>query len=236
MTQAFVPSLGSLPMLDALRRERSHGDLPGYLQVVQGIQVLLNYAGVVVTEVEEREASEVVLTLEREGVSTSLWLRPLERTQPGMAVFPLQVGAKFMACKPSATPAAECEVTFVYLPPTTTINELVEYAFGDLTYQQVESIQNFSAEYAMSGPIERFPRAALVMLMSSNTAADKPGKVYFKLWHQAEGKAELIELEPTVSPFKAAEQARDLGYSPTIYRCHSGCYVAFLSTSGFDFL
>lgn len=54
MTQAFVPSLGSLPMLDALRRERSHGDLPGYLQVVQGIQVLLNYAGVVVTEVEER--------------------------------------------------------------------------------------------------------------------------------------------------------------------------------------
>jgi hypothetical protein len=236
MTQAVVASLGARPVLEALIRGRSHDNQPGFLQVVQGIQVLLNYAGVVVTEVEQLEVFEVMLSLEREGMATSLWLRPLVRIQPGVAVFPLQVGAKFMACKPSASPAAECEVTFVYLPPTTTINELVEYAFGDLTYPQVEAIQNFSAEYAMSGPIERFPRAALVMLMSSNTAADKPGKVYFKLWHQAEGKAELIELEPTDSPFKAAEQARDLGYSPTIYRCHSGCYVAFLSTSGFDFL
>ena len=88
----------------------------------------------------------------------------------------------------------------------------------------------------MSAPIERFPRCALVMLMDSSTKGDQRGSVYFKLWHQTENSVELLDLEPTNSPFSAAEQAKQLGHSPTVYRCHSGCIVPFLPTSGFDFL
>ncbi|HHH9443135.1 TPA: hypothetical protein ACP32N_005123 [Pseudomonas aeruginosa] len=236
MTQDVVPSFGERPAMDVIFRCIGQAKEPGFLQVVQGLQVLLNYAGVDEIQVEEHGNTEVVLRLEREGVVTSLWLRPLEREVSDAAVFPLMVGAKFMACKPSATPYPECEITFVYLPSTISTQTLVEYAFGAVTYPQVEAIQNFSAEYAMSGPIARFPSSVLIMLMASNPSVDQPGRVYFKLWHQNQNQAQLVELEATDSPFVAAEQARELGYSPTIYRCHSGCYVPFLPTSGFDFL
>ncbi len=123
------------------------------------------------------------------------------------------VGAKFMACKPSATPHDDCEITYFYLPWDCTAQDLIDIAFGEVTYPWIETVQNFSAAYAMSAPIERFPRCALVMLMDSSTKDDQRGSVYFKLWHQTENSVELLELEHTNSPFSAAEQAKQLGYS-----------------------
>ena len=234
MTQDVTRNLCARPALEIISKGRT--EIIAWNQVVQGLKVLFNFAGIDVTEWKEAEPDMLELRLERGNQSSIIWFKPLARGVTDMPVFPVMVGAKFMACKPSATPHDDCEITYFYLPWECTAQDLIDIAFGEVTYPWIETVQNFSAAYAMSAPIERFPRCALVMLMDSSTKDDQRGSVYFKLWHQTENSVELLELEHTNSPFSAAEQAKQLGYSPTVYRCHSGCIVPFLPTSGFDFL
>lgn len=234
MTQDLKPSLNCQPLVQLL--SPVSGQDASWEQAVRGILVLLNAAGVDVVETLAVAPDELELTLERDAQPAKLWLKDLERKDSALPALSVMVGAKFMACKPSASPHEDCEVNFFYSPDCTSVQDLVDIAYGEITYKRIESIQNFSAEFAMSGPIARFPNCALIMLMKNPWSSDRRGNTFFKLWYQQGDVASIVDLEETSNPFEAAKQAIELGYSPTVYRCHSGIFINFKNTSGVPFL
>jgi hypothetical protein len=123
---------------------------------------------------------------------------------------------------------------FLYLPTDFTVEELLALACGEVAPAHHMELVNSSNKHAMSAPRPRFPRSALVMLgvRRSLEAADR----HFELWSQADGVVQFHSLEQTADPNEAANEALDLGYAPTIYRCMSGRFVCFRPTAGGVFI
>ena len=123
---------------------------------------------------------------------------------------------------------------YLYLPSGFKLDELLSLAQGQVTPARHMELVNFSNKHAMSVPLARFPRSALVMMgvRRSRGVANR----YFELWSQKNGTVQFDPLEPTPNPNEAAAEALELGYMPTIYRCLSGRFVCFRPTSGGVFL
>jgi len=120
------------------------------------------------------------------------------------------------------------------------IARLEEFAFGKMSFDSFHRLVNHTARMEMAKPLARFPRSCLMMQYGAPLPLRKgipqPPERYFVLWTQLGTEIDLHELPRTQNPFEAAEHSRELGFSPTIYRCTSGHMVPFKPTDGWPFI
>lgn len=120
------------------------------------------------------------------------------------------------------------------------ITRLEELAFGTMSFDSFHSLVNHSARMEMANPLARFPKSCLMMQYGAplplRRGIPQPPERYFVLWTQQGADVHLHELPRTQNPFEAAEHSRELGFSPTIYRCTSGHMVPFKPTDGWAFI
>lgn len=132
------------------------------------------------------------------------------------------------------------EIEWFNVPDGFATGDLELLAMGNLPFDRFHEMVNLTAILAMQKPIERFPRACLIMVLRDAKALkrgipQRPEHT-FVLWTQRNGLASIQDLPLTDNPHIAADHARELGFEPTIYRCTSGQMVAFKATHGGPFL
>lgn len=148
---------------------------------------------------------------------------------------PFRIGVSLEFGHPCGAPVAEEPESFIYLPESFTVDEFLRLVAGDITVSSYTDIVNFSSRYAMSAPRERFPSSILV-LIKERTDLRTAGDKFFELWTQSAGEVAFHQLARTNNPHTAAEEARAMGFLPTVYRCSSGALVPFKTTDGGVFL
>ena len=117
------------------------------------------------------------------------------------------------------------------LPAATTVGELLDIAQGKVSAELFIALQNYSARHALSSPIAKFPKCALVAVGEAGRPMEATN-IRYELWTQDGGKVQFHTLSPTNNPHMAAEEANELGYWPTVYRCLSGRFICFKTTPG----
>ncbi|MGP0171030.1 hypothetical protein ACSVIJ_04030 [Pseudomonas sp. NCHU5208] len=125
------------------------------------------------------------------------------------------------------------------LPAVTTVGELLSIVQGKVSPGGFVALENFSARHALSVPIEKFPKSVLLAVGEAGGEAGwrmEATRIRYDLWTQDGGKLQIHSLVPTNNPHEAAREANELGYWPTVYRCLSGRFVCFKSTSGGVFI
>jgi hypothetical protein len=132
------------------------------------------------------------------------------------------------------------DVAWFIPEPSFSIQDAEALALGLLTFDRFHALVNITARVEMGMPRERFPASCLVMLLGTPSPLkwgnpQQPER-YFVLWTQAGGRIKFYDLPKTDSPHAAATYARDLGFSPTIYRSTCGSLLAFRNTDGGVFL
>lgn len=174
------------------------------------------------------------LTLSVDGRLAQCGVRLPETEGPVLGSLGIRFGFAEAFGVPSGEPVDQEPDRFLYLPTDFTVDELLALACGEVAPAHHMELVNFSNKHAMSVPRPRFPRSALVMLgvRRSLHSAHR----YFELWSQADGVVQFHSLEQTADPNEAANEALDLGYAPTIYRCMSGRFVCFRPTAGGVFI
>lgn len=109
-----------------------------------------------------------------------------------------------------------------------------------MSFDTFHNLVNHTAKLEMARPRSRFPKSCLLMQygapMPLRRGIPQPPERFFVLWSQREDGVQLHELPRTQSPFEAAQHSRELGFSPTIYRCISGHLIPFLRTEGWAFI
>lgn len=157
----------------------------------------------------------------------------MEPEVPGLGVeaLPMRFGLAMSFGVPSGEAVLEKPDTFFYVPADFTVDQLFSLSRGHLSPAQFTDLLNFSVRHSMSVPREKFPSAILLMIRD-RTELHYAGEHKFELWTQSRGGIKLTELKPTSNPHEAAAQALEIGFAPTIYRCQSGNFIAFKTTSG----
>lgn len=142
---------------------------------------------------------------------------------------PIRIGVDLAFGLPSGDLLNERPGLFFYPPSNFTIQQLAQLCQATVSPAEFTSLLNDSNRFAMAMAREQFPASILIM-REARTAARVVGEKTFELWTQSGSSVCFHQLEPTNNPHKAALQANDLGYWPTIYRCISGVFVPFKST------
>lgn len=137
--------------------------------------------------------------------------------------------------------AAESEISwFIPNEELQDISRVEDFAFGEMSFDTFHSLVNHTAKMEMANPLSRFPKSCLLMQygapMPLRRGIPQPPERFFVLWSQREDVVQLHDLPRTQSPFEAAEHSRELGFSPTIYRCTSGHMIPFLRTEGWAYI
>lgn len=148
---------------------------------------------------------------------------------------PFRIGVSLQFGQPCGAPVVDEPESFIYLPESFTVDEFLRLLAGDITVSGYTEILNFSSRYAMSVPRERFPSSILV-LIKERTDLRSAGDKFFELWTQSTGEVAFHPLARTNNPHTAAEEARAMGFLPTVYRCSSGAFVPFKATDGGPFM
>ena len=153
----------------------------------------------------------------------------------------IEVGCKLAFGYPAAGQNdLDGDIQWYAIPDTYSLGDLQQIALGTIPFEVFHELTNHSALRDMREPRARFPSSCLIMLAGAPSPLRKglpqPPEHYFVLWSQINGIVSIDELPRTSNPFSAAMFARELGFSPTIYRCTSGAMVAFKTTSGGVFL
>lgn len=121
------------------------------------------------------------------------------------------------------------------LPAALTVSELIALARGKVSPESFVAMQNYSSRLALLAPIAKFPSSVLVAVGEVGGIREAV-KVRYELWTQDDGVPRFHTLAPTNNPHEAAEEANELGYWPTVYRCLSGRFVCFKQTNGGVFI
>lgn len=148
---------------------------------------------------------------------------------------PMRVGVSLSFGVPDGDDLTVKPDTFFYLPSSFTVDQLLALGRGQFSPEQFTELLNQSVRHAMSAPRDNFPRAILLMIAERTSLRDT-GLRHFELWTQSRGGVDIQHLRPTNNPHIAAEEARTLGFQPTIYRCQSGSFISFTTTDGGVFL
>jgi hypothetical protein len=147
----------------------------------------------------------------------------------------IRLGVELSFGLPSGECLNEKPDTFFYPPSGFTIGDLFDLCRGRVGPTEFTELLNASNRFAMSSVRMKFPQSILLMFVSRDEVFNA-GERRFELWTQSDGKVLIHRLKNTNDPHRAALQANELGYWPTIYRCISGNFVAFKSTHAAAFL
>lgn len=132
---------------------------------------------------------------------------------------------------PSGLPFSRPPEVFFSLPADCSLSDFLRLCQGQWSPLEFSELLNFSARHAMSAP-RKLPSSILIMI-SERSKKIESGERWFELWTQSGGEVSTHILTRTNNPHLAAQEAAELGFGrPTVYRCHSGRFMAFTTTPG----
>lgn len=132
---------------------------------------------------------------------------------------------------PSGLPFSRPPEVYFSLPVDCSLTEFLRLCQGQWSPLEFAEVLNFSARHALSAP-RKLPSSILIMI-SERTKKTESGDRWFELWTQSGSEVSTHILTRTNNPHLAAQEAAELGFGrPTVYRCHSGRFIAFTTTPG----
>lgn len=132
---------------------------------------------------------------------------------------------------PSGLPFSRPPDLFFSLPGDCSLSDFLRLCQGQWSPLEFSELLNVSARHAMSVP-RKLPSSVLIMI-SERSKKTESGERWFELWTQSGSEVSTHILTRTNNPHLAAQEAAQLGFGrPTVYRCHSGRFIAFATTPG----
>lgn len=173
------------------------------------------------------------LVVETDLGDLTLFSRNLQRPFTGESLYPCEVGLPRGLDWFNLDDTAEPD-SVIFFPAGADALTIIGKVLGLLGPDR-NSILNDSALRHMEALNGGFPSSALVMLKHGE---DQLYAKYFMLWRQlGAGRYAWHTLSQSHSPFDAAREAYEVhGCSPTVYRCHSGNFIAFRPTIATPFI
>lgn len=173
------------------------------------------------------------LVVETDLGDLTLFSRNLQSPFTGESLYPCEIGLprglEWFNLDDTAEPDS-----VVFFPAGADAMTIIGQVLGLLGPER-NSILNESAIRHMEALDGKFPSSALIMLKHGE--AQQYAK-YFMLWQQLrKGQYAWHPLAHSHSPFDAAREAYEVhGCQPTVYRCHSGNFIAFRQTIATPFI
>ncbi len=173
------------------------------------------------------------LVVETDLGDLTIFARPLQQPFTGPSLYPCEIGLPRGLNWFNLDETAEPDQV-VYFPAGADALKMLAQILGLLGPDR-NSILNESAIRHMEALNGGFPSSALVMLKQGE---DQHFERYFQLWQQqGNGACTWHPLAKSHDPFDAAREAAEVyGCNPTVYRCHSGMFIAFRQTIATPFL